>query len=191
MPGTDENVVALTFGVNVDSFLPNVDRTAAGLVALPASIGGTGTPSGATVNSGILASYLAVRSSILTAISSSGYTSVRVAGLGGGGALATLAALDLSITAGKTGMPTVTSLAATTFGAPAVGNQAFASYFNQQVASCQRVQNVTDTMPLLLPASVGYVPVGQACTIGASGVTTSASLDPTSFLGYRIALIGR
>jgi outer membrane protein assembly factor BamB len=191
MPGTDENVVALTFGVNVDSFLPNVDRTAAGLVALPASIGGTGTPSGATVNSGILASYLAVRSSILTAISSSGCTSVRVAGLGGGGALATLAALDLSITAGKTGMPTVTSLAATTFGAPAVGNQAFASYFNQQVASCQRVQNVTDTMPLLLPASVGYVPVGQACTIGASGVTTSASLDPTSFLGYRIALIGR
>jgi outer membrane protein assembly factor BamB len=191
LPGTDESVVAVTFGVNIDTFLPNVDATAAGLVPLPASIGGTGTPSGAQVNSGILASYLAVRSSILSAISSSGRTSVRIAGLGGGGALAFLAALDLSITAGKSGMPAVTSLAVTTFGAPAVGNQAFATYFGQQVADCRRVENVTDTMPQLLPASVGYVPVGQVCTIGAMGVTNAASIDPSSFLGYRIALVGR
>jgi len=38
------------------------------------------------------------------------------------------------------------------------------------------VENVTDTMPQLLPLSVGYVPVGSVTTIGTEGVTTSPAL---------------
>ncbi|MFL6675320.1 MAG: PQQ-binding-like beta-propeller repeat protein [Massilia sp.] len=191
MPGTDQSVVALTFGTNIDGFPTYLDTSSSGLVPLPLSIGGSAAPDGLMVNATVLASYLAVRATILAALSGSGQEHVRIAGIGGGGTLALLAALDLATPSGKAGMPSITSLDVTAFGSPPVGNQAFATYFALAVPACRRIQNVGDTTQGLLPVALGYVPAGQVTTIGADGVTNSSAIDPGSFLGYRIGLVGR
>lgn len=191
LPGTDQAVTAVTFGVDPNDFLIHIDTSAAGLVALPASIGGSAAPAGLQVNAAILASYLAVRTQVLAAVTQGARSSVRVAGLGGGGALAALAALDLSITAGKPGMPQVSVVQLVTFGAPALGNAPLANFLSYSLSSILQIVSVTDTTPDLLPAASGYAPTGHRRTIGAVGVTTSPSVDPASFKAYRTSLVGR
>lgn len=191
LPGSDQAVTAVTFGVDPNAYLTYIDTTAAGLVPLPASIAGSAAPANLHVNATVLASYLAVRAQVLAAVARSGRSVVRVAGMGGGGALAALAALDLSITAGKPGMPAVTEVSWTGFGPPCLGDAATAAYFAQMVPSARSLVNVTDEMPTLLPAALGYAPVGKPMTLGAEGVTTSPSIDPGSFKAYRTSLVGR
>ncbi|WAC61379.1 PQQ-binding-like beta-propeller repeat protein [Brevundimonas sp. SL130] len=191
LPGSDQAAVAVTFGVDPNAYMTYIDTTTEGLVPLPATIGGPNAPPGLHVNATVLASYLAVRSQVLTAVAQSGRPMVQVAGLGGGGALAALAALDLGLTAGKPGMPTVSQVCWTGFGAPSFGDAGTAAFFAQTISAARALQNVDDAMPGLLPAALGYAPVGKPMTIGAAGVTTSPSIDPGSFKAYRTSLVGR
>jgi hypothetical protein len=90
------------------------------------------------VHSGFLNAWMSVRDRVLAAASASGR--VYVVGHSMGGALATLAAMEISGVSGA-------SVACVTFGAPAVGDELFADAFNSRVGQSVRVVNALDPIP--------------------------------------------
>jgi len=79
-------------------------------------------------------------------------TKVHTVGHSLGGALATLDALSLRLQLG----PSI-AVTATTFGAPRVGNKAFAQFFDSQIPGLRRVINGKDPVPALPRRNLGYV----------------------------------
>jgi pimeloyl-ACP methyl ester carboxylesterase len=95
------------------------------------------------VHSGFLNAWMSVRDRVLAAASSASGR-VYVVGHSMGGALATLAAMEIS---GVSGGPVRASVACVTFGAPAVGDELFADAFNSRVGQSVRVVNALDPIP--------------------------------------------
>ena len=92
------------------------------------------------VHSGFLNAWMSVRDRVLLAASASGQ--VYVVGHSMGGALATLAAIEISGNGQRPGR-----VACVTFGAPAVGDELFADAFNSRVGQSVRVVNALDPIP--------------------------------------------
>ncbi|GFR44840.1 hypothetical protein Agub_g6182, partial [Astrephomene gubernaculifera] len=91
---------------------------------------------------------------------------VLVTGHSLGGALATLAAYELAER--RTPARSRQSISLYTFGAPRVGNRAFAAEFDGLVPDAWRVTNSNDIIPSV-PRLMGYCHVGRAVRLGADG----------------------
>jgi len=85
-----------------------------------------------------------------------------------GGALATLAAMDIKLNVpGK-------SVSCYTFGSPKVGDSAFAGAYNKLVPDTHRFVNDTDLVPKIPP--FGYEHVGDLHHLGPSGESAGGIL---------------
>ena len=98
------------------------------------------------VHSGFLNAWMSVRDRVLEAVSrtSGDGGQVYVVGHSMGGALATLAAIEIS---GDGHTRPARRVACVTFGAPAVGDELFADAFNSRVGQSVRVVNALDPIP--------------------------------------------
>lgn len=97
-----------------------------------------------------------VRRSIETALQPiAPSTRVTVIGHSLGGAMATLAAVDLKVNMGRQ------SVDVCTFGGPRVGKFIFRSKFNQLISQCHRVTNRGDIVPHVPTMLTGWVHVGE------------------------------
>ena len=96
------------------------------------------------VHRGFFQHYERIRSTLMSSIHSLGLTRILVAGHSKGGALASLAALDIVLNA-----PTVQSVEVYTFGSPRVGNQSFVQTLHNAPVLTQffQVQNNADIVP--------------------------------------------
>ncbi|GLC42478.1 hypothetical protein PLESTB_001102700 [Pleodorina starrii] len=125
------------------------------------------------VHKGFLDAYDSVRRtvfSLLDEITGSGEKGdnwrVLVTGHSLGGALATLAAYELAER--RTPARAVQAISLYTYGAPRVGNKAFAEEFDRLVPDAWRVSNINDIIPSV-PRLMGYCHVGHAVRLGAEG----------------------
>jgi len=112
------------------------------------------------VHFGFIEAYNSVREAVLAAARATPQKNIICVGHSLGGALATLAALDITLNVpGKTA-------GCYTFGSPKVGNAAFADMYNKYVPNTQRFVNDKDMVPAIPP--IGYVHVGQLHQLGQS-----------------------
>jgi Lipase (class 3) len=159
---------------------------------------------GCEVGDGFLQSWEALSDSVLASVQSLGDTStpVLITGHSLGAALAALAAIDIQA-AGYT-----LSGASYTFGQPRVGNEAFASWFDQQIpaGSWYRLVHYADIVPHLPPEALDFYHVMtevwyneaqtsyQVCTASGEDPSCSDSLllpisidDHLDYLNYMIS----
>ena len=146
-----------------------------------------------------LAAELAAMRANMTAAAAAAGVPVTIVGHGASGALATLAALELA----DAGVPVAELV---TFGAPRVGNKAFASHFEDSVAfPVHRVTHARDPVPHMPSAAAGFSHVGtevffnkassayKVCARGedpscaASVVVASGVDDHASYMGESFA----
>lgn len=146
-----------------------------------------------------LAAELAAIRANMTAAAAAAGVPVTIVGHGASGALATLAALELA----DAGVPVAELV---TFGAPRVGNKAFASHFEDSVAfPVHRVTHARDPVPHMPSAASGFSHVGtevffnkassayKVCARGedpscaASVVVASGVDDHASYMGESFA----
>ncbi|PNW87796.1 hypothetical protein CHLRE_01g002400v5 [Chlamydomonas reinhardtii] len=92
---------------------------------------------------------------------------VLVTGHSLGGALATLAAYELAER--RTPARSIQRISLYSYGAPRVGNKAFAEVFDRLVPDTWRITNANDIVPSV-PRLMGYCHVGHAVRLGADGV---------------------
>ncbi|KXZ45677.1 hypothetical protein GPECTOR_52g74 [Gonium pectorale] len=125
------------------------------------------------VHKGFLDAYDSVKRAVFTlldAVTGSGERGgpwrVLVTGHSLGGALATLAAYELAER--RCPARTVQQISLYTYGAPRVGNKAFAEAFDRVVPDTWRVTNANDIIPSV-PRLMGYCHVGHAVRLGADG----------------------
>ncbi|GIL50703.1 hypothetical protein Vafri_6817 [Volvox africanus] len=125
------------------------------------------------VHKGFLDAYDSVRRTVFTLLDEITGTGnkgdnwqVVVTGHSLGGALATLAAYELADR--RTPARAVQKIAMYSFGAPRVGNKAFAEEFDRLVPDAWRVTNSNDIIPSV-PRLMGYCHVGHAVRLGADG----------------------
>ena len=109
---------------------------------------------GARVHAGFRLAYDGVRDEIMSAIRSLRPHHVYVTGYSLGGALATLAALDIKLTFGR--RPWGIRVTMYNFGSPRVGNASFAKYYNRNVVDSHRVVHSGDVVTMLPPWVTGY-----------------------------------
>lgn len=100
---------------------------------------------------GFLRAYEAVRPTVLAAVEDIRPDRIHVTGHSLGGALATLAALDI-----KTQYPNV-RVTMYSFGSPRVGDAAFASLYDRTIRDSHRVVHEGDRAPELLPELLAHV----------------------------------
>lgn len=157
------------------------------LADLPADLG-DGSP--CKVHGGFLRAYLSVRQGVRAAVADAlergGATGVVTCGHSLGGALATLAALDLATAParGGTAAPTAAPAAAAqvrcySFGSPQVGDPAFVLQFRRAVPRSVRVVNPYDLVPRSLSAVLEHVHGQYAVAFPAPAfmVLSSHSMD--------------
>ncbi|KAG2428849.1 hypothetical protein HYH02_014261 [Chlamydomonas schloesseri] len=96
---------------------------------------------------------------------------VLVTGHSLGGALATLAAYELAER--RTPARSVQRISLYSYGAPRVGNKAFAEAFDRLVPDTWRITNTNDIVPSV-PRLMGYCHVGHAVRLGADGRLVAA-----------------
>ncbi|MEW5315853.1 MAG: hypothetical protein WDW38_007255 [Sanguina aurantia] len=124
------------------------------------------------VHKGFLTAYDAVRKQVVGLLdqitSSPGETGwkVYVTGHSLGGALATLCAYELACRQDTN--HGVSHISMYTYGAPRVGNKAFAALFNEKVPDSWRVTNSNDIIPSI-PRLMGYCHVKHSVSLGADG----------------------
>lgn len=111
---------------------------------------------GVKLHSGFTRSYFAVRSQIQDLVKASAASHWILTGHSLGGALANLCAVDLQYNLG-----TDVSVEVYTFGAPRVGNKAFANSYNQRVPKTWRFVNGNDVVSGLPRRWQGYRHVNQ------------------------------
>lgn len=133
----EEIIVAFRGTANIYDDLQDLD-------ILPASF--PYVPGGGSVVRGFLNIYSRIRLQLAEALLKlSTRKNLFITGHSLGGALATLAALDIAVNT-KFKNPTVY-----TFASPRTGNQSFASAYNRAVKQSVRVANVLDLVPYLPP----------------------------------------
>lgn len=112
------------------------------------------------VHYGFIEAYTSVREAVLKAAKDTPLKNVVTVGHSLGAALATLAAMDITLNVpGKT-------VSCYTFGSPKVGNAAFATAYNKLVPNTHRFVNDKDMVPTIPPT--GYVHVGNLVQLGQS-----------------------
>ncbi len=112
------------------------------------------------VHYGFTEAYTSVRDAVLKAAREVKLSHIITVGHSLGGALATLAALDI-----RQNVPGK-AVSCYTFGSPKVGNPAFAAAYDKEVPNTFRFVNDKDMIPTIPP--VGYVHVGQLVQLGQS-----------------------
>ncbi len=107
--------------------------------------------SGVEVHYGFIEAYTSVRDAVLQAVKDSPHKQVVMVGHSLGGALATLAGLDVAINIpGK-------EVSVYTFGSPKVGNAAFVDAYSPRVPNTYRIVNDTDLIPSIPPGNYYHV----------------------------------
>lgn len=128
-------------------------------------------PAGAaniSVHTGFVEAYSSVRDAVLQAAKNAAQKQIVCVGHSLGGALATLAALDIKLNVpGK-------QVSCYTFGSPRVGNTEFAALYNKQVPDTHRFVNDKDMVPTIPP--LGFKHVGQLHQLGQSGAPPAGFL---------------
>lgn len=121
------------------------------------------------VHYGFIEAYTSVRDAVLNAAKSTKHAGIITTGHSLGGALATLAAMDIKLNVpGK-------QVSCYTFGSPKVGNPAFAAAYNKLVPDTFRFVNDADVVPTIPP--LGYEHVGELHHLGANVVDTSGLVE--------------
>jgi hypothetical protein len=124
---------------------------------------------GLQVHAGFQRAYLALRPRVLDLVRSRPSARVFVTGHSLGGALATLASLDLAVHFGR-------RVHAFLFAAPRVGDEAFARSYGETLPDALRITHVQDPIPLVPPhlAVTRYVHVGRLLAFLPEGILASA-----------------
>jgi triacylglycerol lipase len=121
------------------------------------------------VHLGFVDAYSSVRDAILNGAKNSKHSHIITTGHSLGGALATLAAMDIKLNVpGR-------QVSCYTFGSPKVGNPAFAAAYNKLVPDTHRFVNDADVVPTIPP--LGYEHVGELHHLGANVVDTSGIIE--------------
>ena len=187
-PSDDLPIVLVAFGAQPVPLLNFYDPTVAMLKDLPASIAGPNAPSGVQVTDTVLDNYASMRSALLTLIGGTGAKNLMVTGHGQGGALAMLAAVDYATL--KSDTPTPASLRCLSFGAPPVGNAAFASLCRSAgpLGSFSLFRMLIEGDPIVDSLGAGWQHVGVPVTLGQG---FAAPVEPSSVASYARAMTGR
>jgi triacylglycerol lipase len=114
------------------------------------------------VHRGFITAYKSVRETILEKARQSSFDRVMCTGHSLGGALATLAAVDIQYNIAEK------EVVCYTYGAPKVGNKPFASSYNKRVPQTYRFVNENDIVPKLPRWWNGYAHVEKLYRIGPS-----------------------
>jgi hypothetical protein len=112
------------------------------------------------IHEGFISAYMSIREELLKSRKNSGLKKVYCFGHSLGGAMATLASLDIQYNSPDSEIGVVT------FGSPRVGNYAFRRSFNHRVPNYLRYVFGNDTVPYIPPAFFGFSHVGQLKKIG-------------------------
>ncbi|KAL4459318.1 hypothetical protein ABPG74_017931 [Tetrahymena malaccensis] len=116
-----------------------------------------------SIHSGFLKTYNDIKDQLLknldNLISKYPAAPIIISGHSLGGAIATIAAIDIQHFLNERSYQNVIK-EVHTFGSPRVGNQAFAEYYNQLIPQTARVVNNQDIVPHLPPNKIGYYHVG-------------------------------
>ena len=124
------------------------------------------------VHYGFTEAYASVRDAVLKAAKDTPHKKVVCVGHSLGGALATLAAMDIRLNVpGK-------EVSCYTFGSPKVGDANFAAHYNQCVPQTTRVVNASDLVPNIPP--FGYEHVGQLLHIGQASTMVGSIIESIS-----------
>lgn len=126
------------------------------------------------VHTGFIRAWHSIRDEVLhDIVRPAPYPNVLTIGHSLGGALATLAALDVQYN-----FPDM-DIGSVTFGSPRVGNSEFAASYNRRVPNTTRVVNDKDLVQFLPLETFGYKHIGKLKLIGSNnlGVITEAIGD--------------
>ncbi|GAB4427461.1 MAG: hypothetical protein Kow0031_07490 [Anaerolineae bacterium] len=130
---------------------------------------GPGKDPAIKVHMGFTQAYTSVRDAVLNAAKNTKHKHIITTGHSLGGALATLAAMDIKLNVpGK-------EVSCYTLGSPKVGNPAFAAAYNKLVPDTHRIVNDADVVPTIPP--LGYEHVGELVHLGANVVDTSGLVE--------------
>jgi triacylglycerol lipase len=120
--------------------------------------------------------------SLIASLGAADVTQVCVCGHSLGGALATLAAVDL------VGSNIVSALCIYTFASPAVGEKTFAGWYDGLVPDSYRIFNGTDIVPTLPPSLIGYTHVDEPFEINSGPSVNNSVVCHHSLSTYLHAL---
>jgi uncharacterized membrane protein YkvA (DUF1232 family)/uncharacterized membrane protein YgcG len=102
------------------------------------------------VHDGFHKAFISIRDRTIDAVQNSAGDSLLVTGHSLGGALAVLLSLEISMAPTAAGLSRSTPIECITFGAPQIGNQAFANLAKDNIPSAYRFTNTADPVPRLL-----------------------------------------
>ena len=145
-PATDTRLL-VSPGVVAFAGTDSGKNTVTDLKVLDVSFGACGNTK-TRVHAGFMKAWLSVRAHVLDKIKE--FETVTLTGHSLGGALATIAGLDIQCTTGKT-------VRVITFGSPQVGDELFADEFEKRVKASTRVVNPLDPVPKSLSAQFAHV----------------------------------
>jgi len=124
-------------------------------------------------HTGFLAQYCSLRAEMFAALD--GASLVTTTGHSMGGALAVLAAVDAAEAGAR--------VECTTFGAPRVGNAAFAARYQAAVADAKRIVHVADIVPTV-PIAPWYRHVIGPTVVGGEGAIGGCATRWLGFIAY-------
>lgn len=127
-----------------------------------------GTNKKVKVHFGFIQAYKSVRDAVLQAAKDTPQKNIACAGHSLGGALATLASLDIQYN-----LPDK-NVTCYTYGSPKVGNKDFSASYNKRVKQAFRFVNQDDVIPDLPPG--GFEHVGKAFAVGTKSATNLRDL---------------
>ncbi|GLB38530.1 putative alpha beta-hydrolase [Lyophyllum shimeji] len=136
-----------------------------------------GIPDNVSVHTGFRDQHAIASKQILTEVqrllATTGSSKVITVGHSLGGAVAMLSALSMRLQ-----LPADVSVTSTTFGAPRVGDQEFANFFDSKIPDFRRVNNEKDLVPIIPGRFLGFVhPQGEIHLLSKGRAVACAGQD--------------